>query len=243
MDGAAVIGPAAVPAALARRARGMLAVGATGTVTVGTNGEDDACGVPVRAFVESSVPAPRMLVFGAVDHAAALVRVGRMLGYRVTVCDARPVFATAARFPEADEVVVAWPDAYLAGTTVDGRTIVCVLTHDPKFDVPVLTEALRRPVAFVGAMGSRRTCADRADRLRAAGVTEDELARLHAPIGLDLGAVTPEETAVSIAAEIVAALRGGGGAPLSSTTGAIHHRTNAAHGPATASGVHYSQAL
>jgi xanthine dehydrogenase accessory factor len=211
------------PSTVTRRAQAMLEGGTTGTIMVGkSDGEGENCGVPLRVFVESSVPAPRMLVFGAVDHAAALVRVGRLLGYRVTVCDARPVFATPERFPDADEIVVSWPDQYLARTSVDRRTVICVLTHDPKFDVPVLAAALRLPVAFIGAMGSRRTCADRAERLRAAGVSEDELARLRAPIGLDLGAVTPEETALSIGAEVVASLRGGLGAPLSSVTGPIH---------------------
>ena len=157
-----------------------------------------------------------MLVFGAIDFAAAVARVGSFLGYRVTVCDARPVFATASRFPAADEVVVEWPHRYLAAEVeagrVDPRTVVCVLTHDPKFDVPLLEVALRLPeVAYVGAMGSRRTHDDRLERLREAGVTDAELERLSSPIGLDLGARTPEETAVSIAAEIVALQWGGPG--------------------------------
>jgi xanthine dehydrogenase accessory factor len=164
-----------------------------------------------------------MLVFGAIDFAAALVRIGRFLGYAVTVCDARPVFATAARFPDADEVVVDWPHRYFDRTAVDGRTVVCVLTHDAKFDVPLLERALRLPLAYVGAMGSRRTHEDRLARLRAAGVTELELASLHSPIGLDLGARTPEETALSIAAEITAHRRGGSGVPLTGAHTPIHH--------------------
>ncbi|MEV6342510.1 XdhC family protein [Actinoplanes sp. NPDC051851] len=171
------------------------------------------------------MPPPRMIVFGATDHAAAIARMGKFLGYRVTVCDARPVFATAARFPEADEVVVDWPHRYLSSVEVDERTVICVLTHDAKFDVPVLERALRLPVGYVGAMGSRRTHEDRLDRLRAAGLTEAELARLCSPIGLDLGARTPEETAVSIAAEIVALRHGGTGNRLRETSGPVHRVT------------------
>jgi xanthine dehydrogenase accessory factor len=163
-----------------------------------------------------------MLVFGAIDFAAAVARVGTFLGYRVTVCDARPVFATHSRFPDADEVVVAWPHDYLSGVEVDERTVICVLTHDPKFDVPLLEVALRLPVAYIGAMGSRRTHEDRLERLREAGVTEAELGRLRSPIGLDLGARTPEETAVSIAAEMIKLRWGGAGKALSGLSGPIH---------------------
>jgi len=139
-----------------------------------------------------------------------------------TLCDARPVFATRARFPDADEIVVQWPDRYLTSTQVDSRTVVCVLTHDTKFDIPLLEAALRLPVAYVGAMGSRRTHDDRMARLRAAGMTETELAHLHSPIGLDLGGRTAEETAVAIAAEIVAVRLGGSARPLTSFNGPIH---------------------
>ena len=186
----------------------------------GTHREPD-----LTLFVESSVPPPRMLVFGAIDFAAALVRMGKFLGYHVTVCDARPVFATRTRFPEADDIVVDWPHRYLHRTRTDDRTVVCVLTHDAKFDVPLLETALRLPAAYIGAMGSRRTHEDRDRRLREAGLTEDELARLHSPIGLDLGARTPEETALSIAAEIVAIRHGGTGLPLSDSHTPIHHDT------------------
>ncbi|GAB3874025.1 XdhC family protein [Dactylosporangium cerinum] len=168
-----------------------------------------------------------MIVFGAIDFAASVARIGDFLGYHVTVCDARPVFATSKRFPGADEVVVDWPHRYLRAELdagrIDARTVVCVLTHDPKFDVPVLQVALREELAYIGAMGSRRTHDDRLARLREAGVTEEELARLSSPIGLDLGARTPEETAVSIAAEIIAGRWGGGGARLATTEGRIHH--------------------
>jgi xanthine dehydrogenase accessory factor len=201
-------------------ARGLLAQGRTAVLRYGTDGErrEDEIGV----FVASYAPRPRMIVFGAIDFASAVARVGSFLGYRVTVCDARPVFATSKRFPDADEVVVEWPHRYLAGTEVDERTVVCVLTHDPKFDVPLLQVALSLPLAYLGAMGSRRTHADRLARLRELGVTQDQLARLHAPIGLDIGARTPEETAVSVAAEIIGARWGGTGAQLRAADGPIH---------------------
>ncbi|MDX3341850.1 XdhC family protein [Streptomyces sp. ME02-6979.5a] len=205
----------------AAETRARLDAGRTEPLTIGAEGS--RCGRPIELLVESSVPPPRMIVFGAIDFAAALVRAGKFLGYRVTVCDARPVFATAARFPEADEIVVDWPHRYLARTGTDARTVLCVLTHDAKFDVPLLEAALRLPVAYVGAMGSRRTHLERNDRLREVGLTDRELARLHSPIGLDLGARTPEETALSIAAEIVAVRRGGSGVPLTGAHTPIHH--------------------
>ncbi|MFE9257284.1 XdhC family protein [Streptomyces sp. NPDC006879] len=230
---------------VAAETRAMLDAGRTGTLEIGlgtapTEGasEDGAwqggrlCGEPLKLLVESSVPAPRMIVFGAIDFAAALVRIGKFLGYHVTVCDARPVFATEARFPEADTIVVDWPHRYLAAESeagaVDGRTVLCVLTHDAKFDVPLLETALRLPVAYVGAMGSRRTHEDRNKRLREVGVSELELARLRSPIGLDLGARSPQETALSIAAEIVANRRGGSGVALTGAHTPIHHDRTAA---------------
>ncbi|MGK3941134.1 XdhC/CoxI family protein [Streptomyces caeruleatus] len=206
---------------VAAEAAALLDAGRTGTLEIGAQGS--RCGAPLTVLVESSVPPPRMIVFGAIDFASALVRIGKFLGHRVTVCDARPVFATEARFPEADEIVVEWPHKYLERTEVDARTVLCVLTHDAKFDVPLLRLALRLPVAYVGAMGSRRTHLDRNERLREVGVTELELARLRSPIGLDLGARTPEETALSIAAEIVAARRGGSGVSLTGAHTPIHH--------------------
>jgi xanthine dehydrogenase accessory factor len=202
-------------------ARGMLAQGLTGVRRYGPDGERRRDELSV--FVQSFAPAPRMLVFGAIDFAAAVARAGKFLGYRVTVCDARPVFATRRRFPDADEVVTDWPHRYLAGQDVDQRTVICVLTHDPKFDVPLLEVALRTPASYIGAMGSRRTHDDRLARLREVGMSEDELARLRSPIGLDLGARTPEETAVAIAAELIQLRWGGSGQPLSATTGRIHH--------------------
>ncbi|MCL8013322.1 XdhC family protein [Streptomyces sp. AS02] len=198
-----------------------LDAGRTGTLEIGEQGS--RCGVTLTVLVECSVPPPRMIVFGAIDFASALVRIGKFLNYHVTVCDARPVFATKARFPEADDIVVEWPHTYLARTRVDGRTVLCALTHDAKFDVPLLRLALRLPVAYVGALGSRRTHLDRNERLREAGVSEVELARLRSPIGLDLGARTPEETALSIASEIVADRRGGSGISLTGAHTPIHH--------------------
>lgn len=212
-------------AAVTDDARGLLAAGRSEVLTYGPDGQRRGEGMEV--FVASFAPRPRMLVFGAIDFAAAVAAQGAFLGYRVTVCDARPVFATPARFPTADEVVVDWPHRYLAAQAaagvLDARTVVCVLTHDPKFDVPLLQVALRLPeVAYVGAMGSRRTHDDRLARLREAGLTEAELGRLSSPIGLDLGGRTPEETAVSIAAEIIARRWGGAGRPLAETHGRIH---------------------
>ncbi|AXJ11010.1 XdhC/CoxI family protein [Arthrobacter sp. PM3] len=207
-------------------AQGLLAAGRTGILTYGVDGERLDTGM--RVFFASYAPPPRMIVFGAIDFAAALARLGAFLGYRVTVCDARPVFATPARFPDAAEVVNAWPHRYLseqfAQGLLDARTVLCVLTHDPKFDIPVLEVALRgSPVAFIGAMGSRRTHEDRMARLRAAGLGDAELARLHSPVGLDLGARTPEETAVSIAAEFISRQWNGSGEPLRQLGERIHH--------------------
>jgi xanthine dehydrogenase accessory factor len=203
-------------------ARGMLAQGLTGIRRYGAHGERR--GDELSVFVNSFAPPPRMLVFGAIDFAAAVARVGKFLGYHVTVCDARKIFATTSRFPDADEVVVEWPHRFLAGTEVDQRTIICVLTHDPKFDVPLLEVALRTPAAYIWAMGSRRTHEDRLARLREVGLTEQELDRLRSPIGLDLGARTPEETAVSIAAELIQLRWGGTGQALTDTEGRIHHQ-------------------
>jgi xanthine dehydrogenase accessory factor len=215
-------GPGPLDDAVTRDVLVMLAHGATGLRRYGPEGDGR-----LTVFVQSFAPPPRLLVFGSTDFAAALTRQGALLGYRVTLCDARPVFATTARFPEADEVVVQWPHRYLAaeasGGRLDSRTVVAVLTHDPKFDVPLLEVALRLPqLAFVGAMGSRRTHEDRLRRLRGTGLTEAELARLSSPVGLDIGGRTPQETAVSIAAEIIARTRGGSGSPLAGTTGPIH---------------------
>jgi xanthine dehydrogenase accessory factor len=205
-----------------RDALGELAAGLSVTRHYGRHGE--AREREVSIFIESFAPPPRMVIFGAVDFTAALARVAKVLGYRVTVCDARPVFVTRARFPMADELVVAWPDKHLAeiGPSLGPRDAVCVLTHDPKFDVPAIVGALATQVGYLGAMGSRRTSDERDVRLRAAGVDDDGLARVMAPIGLDIGARTPEETAVAICAEIIA-LRTGRRAPsLRHALGPIH---------------------
>ena len=201
-------------------ARGMLDQGLTGIRRYGAGGV--RMGDELSVFVNSFAPPPRMLVFGAIDFAAAVARVGKFLGYHVTLVDARQIFATKSRFPDADEVIVEWPHRFLANTNVDARTVICVLTHDPKFDVPVLEVALRGPAGFIGAMGSRRTHEDRLARLREVGMTEEELARLRSPIGLDLGARTPEETAVSIAAELIQLRYGRTGDALTDTDGRIH---------------------
>jgi xanthine dehydrogenase accessory factor len=220
------LGSPRVDAAVRDDALGQLALGHNATLGYGADGERRGEGM--RVFVWAFAPPPRMLVFGAIDFAAAVAKVGDFLGYRVTVCDARPVFATHSRFPAADDVVVDWPHRYLAAEQeagrIDGRTVITVLTHDPKFDVPLLEVALRLPeVGYIGAMGSRRTHEDREERLREAGVTSTELARLSSPIGLDLGARTPEETAISIAAEFVADRWGGTGERLTDRDGRIHH--------------------
>ncbi|MDQ3157194.1 MAG: XdhC family protein [Actinomycetota bacterium] len=216
-------------AAVADDVGGLLAAGSTSILTYGPEGQRMDTGM--RVFVNSYQPKPRMIVFGAIDFAAAVARQGVFIGYHVTVCDARPVFTTKARFPLADEVVVSWPHHYLQkeldANRIDNRTVICVLTHDPKFDVPVLDLALhlegaQRP-AFIGAMGSRVTHEDRLMRLKEVGLTDEQLARLSSPIGLDLGGRTPEETAVSVAAEIIALRWGGGGERLSDSQRRVHH--------------------
>jgi xanthine dehydrogenase accessory factor len=178
---------------VADRAREMLARGSTGVV--------QAAGEEV--FISSFVAKPRLYVFGAIAFASALASAGRFLGYRVTVCDARSKFLTSERFPDADELVVEWPDRFLETAPIDERTAICCLTHDDKFDVPILTVAVRSPAGYIGALGSRRTTERRAARLREVGITEDQLSRIHAPIGLPIGSRSPEEVAVSIAAQMV----------------------------------------
>lgn len=222
---AGTFGSAALDDIAATDARARIRQGSTDLRHYSSAGRRE--GEEVAVFTQSFVAAPRMLVFGAVDYAAALARLGVFLGYRVTVCDARPVFVTPERFPDADEVVRQWPHEYLqaehATGRLDERTVVAVLTHDPKFDVPLLTAALRMPqLSFVGALGSRRTHEDRLARLREAGLGEAELQRLHSPLGLDLGGRSPEETAVSIVAEIVAEAHGGSGRRLHDTEGPVH---------------------
>ncbi|KAD4059958.1 hypothetical protein GD627_02430 [Arthrobacter yangruifuii] len=220
------------PARAAARLAPLLAAGRTGVVELGGGPRirpgGAECDAGAVLFLESRLAPPRLVLIGANDFSAALARQGRMLGYHVGICDARPAFTTPDRFPAAHEVHVQWPDAYLRAEAdtgrLDARTVVCVLSHDAKFDVPVLAEALRRDFAYVGAMGSRRTHDSRLASLRAAGLTGAELAKLHSPIGLDIGAATPEETAVSVFAEIVAARSGAAasGQPLRAVSGPIH---------------------
>jgi xanthine dehydrogenase accessory factor len=206
--------------AVVEAARGLLEGGRTETIHLGPRGQRRMEDVTV--FVQSFAPPPRMYVFGAIDFASAVAKIGKFMGYRVTVCDARPVFATRDRFPTADEVVVAWPDEFLKTAEVDRRTVICVLTHDPKFDVPVLVEALKTEAGYIGAMGSRRTHDNRTARLKEEGVTDEQLARISSPVGLDVGARTPEETAVAIAGEIIALRTGHSGGRLSGRSGPIH---------------------
>jgi xanthine dehydrogenase accessory factor len=222
LDPVGTLGDADLDRVVTRDALGEIEAGRAGVRHYGPHGEANESTVSV--FIESYAPPPQMLIFGAVDFTAALARVGKVLGYRVTVCDARPVFATTARFPMADEVVVDWPNRLLdrVGSTLGPRDAVCVLTHDAKFDVPAITHALATRVGYIGVMGSRRTHDDRTQRLREAGVDDAGLARLHSPIGLDIGARTPEETAISICAEIIALRTGRAARQLRETSGPIH---------------------
>jgi len=207
---------------VARDARGELEAGLTSTRHYGAHGE--ARERDVSVFIESFALPPRMIIFGAVDFTAALAKVAKVLGYRVTVCDARAVFATMLRFPMADEVINDWPDRYLAkvGDELGPRDAICVLTHDHKFDVPAIAAAVKTSVGYLGAMGSRRTHDQRTVRLRDAGLTEIEIARVMSPVGLDIGARTPEETAVAICAEVIALRTGRRAQSLRDTAGPIH---------------------
>jgi xanthine dehydrogenase accessory factor len=205
-----------------RDARGLLGQALTELRHYGEHGEGRMAEVAV--FVESFAPPPHLIIFGAIDFTRGLCKVGKVLGYRVTVCDARAVFATRARFPEADDVIVSWPHRFLEETAVDERTVICVLTHDAKFDVPALKAAVATPAQYIGAMGSRRTHADRVIRLKEAGLSDDEIARIAAPIGLDIGARTPEETAMSVLAEVVAQRAGRPGGRLTGGQAPIHPR-------------------
>jgi xanthine dehydrogenase accessory factor len=214
------IGPRSLQDRVVQETRSLLAAGLTARRAYGQLGE--ARRQEVEVFVQSFALPPRMYVFGATDFARATARIGRFLGYRVTVCDARAAFVTRARFPEADELVVRWPDEFLDTAPVDERTVICILTHDPKFDVPLLQAALRTPAAYIGAMGSRRTDQERTRKLQEAGVPTSELARIRGPIGLDIGARTPEEVAVAIAGEIIALRHRRPGGFLRDRPGPVH---------------------
>ncbi|MDB5039780.1 MAG: putative sulfurylase large subunit, molybdopterin cytosine dinucleotide biosynthesis [Candidatus Eremiobacteraeota bacterium] len=215
--------------AAAGEARALLAVGETAMRTFGEDGEP--VGVEVRLFIAAYAPKPSMYVFGAIDFSRAVARIGKYLGYGVTVIDARPVFATKARIPDADEVVVAWPDEWLERAPVDSRTALIILTHDVKFDIPLLQVALRTNAGYIGAMGSRRTHANRIEELKRVGVSDADLARISAPIGLDIGARTPEETAISIAAEIIALREQRGGGRLSEGSLPVHNARTPVNAP------------
>jgi len=212
-----------------RDARAELEAGRSGVRHYGPEGQttpEDLADTPVvRVFVESWAPPPQMWIFGAVDFTAALAKVAKVLGYRVTVCDAREIFATRRRFPMADEVRVTWPGPMFAerGDQLTSRDSVCILTHDPKFDVPAVQGALATKVGYIGVMGSRTTHAKRMERLAEVGVSESvDLDRLMSPIGIDIGARTPEETAISICAEIIARRTGRAAPSLRDVTGPIH---------------------
>jgi xanthine dehydrogenase accessory factor len=223
------LGDAELDRVVARDALAELDAGRSGVRHYGPSGQttpEDLEGSPtVQVFIESHAPPPQMWIFGAVDFTAALAKVAKILGYRVTVFDARKVFATARRFPMADEIVVSWPGPVFEerGATLGPRDAVCILTHDAKFDVPAVQGALATPVGYIGVMGSRRTHANRLARLAAAGVDRPaQLARLMSPIGLDIGARTPEETAISICAEIIARHTGKRTPSLRDAWGPIH---------------------
>lgn len=206
--------------AVERDALGCLAHGISALRQYGATGE--VMGTGARVFIQAFAAPARMVIFGAIDFSAAVAALARTLGYAVTICDARRPFTQATRFSIADEVVVDWPDRYLAGVELTDRDVVLVFTHDPKFDEPALIGALATPAGYIGALGSRQTHEDRVRRLLAAGVEAAELERIASPCGLDIGARTPEEAAVSVVAEILARAAGRSGRPLSETAGRIH---------------------
>jgi len=223
------LGSAGLNATVEAEARALLTLGETALRTFGENGEPIPSGAEARVFIHTFAPKPDMYIFGAIDFSRAMARIGKYLGYRVTVVDARPVFATPQRIPDADKVVVAWPDEFLSAVRVDERSAIIVLTHDQKFDVPLLRVALGTTAGYIGAMGSRRTHAARVEGLREAGLGDADLARISAPIGLDIGARTPEEMAISIASEIVALRSRRSGGRLRDSTLPVHpETTNAA---------------
>lgn len=223
------LGHAELDRVVHRDALAELEAGRSGVRHYGPEGQttpEDLIDTPVvSVFVESWAPPPQMWIFGAVDFTAALAKVAKVLGYRVVVCDAREIFATRRRFPMADEVRVTWPGAMFEerGAQLSARDAVCILTHDPKFDVPAVQGALASKVGYIGVMGSRTTHAKRMQRLAEVGVSDpQDLERLMSPIGLDIGARTPEETAISICAEIIARRTGRVTPSLRDGDGPIH---------------------
>ncbi len=222
------LGNAELDRVVARDTQGELEAGRTSVRHYGPQGQttpEDLHNTPtVRVFIDTFSPPPMMVIFGAVDFTAALARVAKVLGYHVVVCDAREVFATRRRFPMADEVLVTWPTPLFTerGARLTQRDAVCILTHDPKFDVPAVIGALATNVGYIGVMGSRKTHAKRVERLIEAGVKAEQMQRLMSPIGLDIGARTPEETAISICGEIIARRTGRGAPSLRDGDGPIH---------------------
>lgn len=203
-------------------AKGSLETGKSGTFHYGESGERKEYALSV--FIEAFSKRPTLFIFGAMDYTGALVRLANQVGYKTIVCDARSIFATKERFPTADEIIVGWPDEVFDRHSQDlsAKDAVCILTHDPKFDSPAIHRALKTKVGYIGVMGSRKTHSSRIQRLKDEGLSKSEIARLRAPIGLDIGARTPEETALSILAEIVATQKDRQGVALSQTEGPIH---------------------
>jgi xanthine dehydrogenase accessory factor len=215
-------GPELLTRSVVRDARGFLDEGMSAVRRYSARGE--VLGSELRVHLQAFAASPEMVIFGAIDFSAALARAAVEIGYRVTICDARPAFARTPRFAEHADVVVDWPDRHLAGRTLGPRDAVLVFTHDPKFDEPALIAALSGGAGYIGALGSRRTHEARIERLRAAGIADTDLARIHAPCGLDIGARTPAETAVSVLAEILATRAHRPGGPLAEADGPIHAR-------------------
>jgi xanthine dehydrogenase accessory factor len=221
-------GPELLTHSVVRDARGFLEEGMSTVRRYSARGE--VLGSELRVHLQAFAASPVMIIFGAIDFSAALARAAVEIGYRVTICDARPAFARTPRLTEHAEVVVDWPDRHLADRTLGPRDAILVFTHDPKFDEPALVAALSGGAGYIGALGSRRTHASRIERLRTAGVTDTDLARIHAPCGLDIGARTPAETAISILAEILAARSHRPGGRLADADGSIHARPIAIDG-------------
>jgi xanthine dehydrogenase accessory factor len=203
-----------------RDARGQLDEGLSRVRRYGAGGE--VMGSEVAVYIQAFETQPRMVIFGAIDFSAEMAKLASEVGYQVTICDARRPFADSPRFARVAEVVVDWPDRYLESQVLGPRDVVLVFSHDAKFDEPALISSLATDAGYIGALGSRRTQERRLQRLREAGLDELSIARMHAPCGLDVGARTPVETAVSILAEVIAVRTGRGGESLRDTTGPIH---------------------
>ena len=209
---------------VARDARGFLDEGRSAIRRYSAKGE--TMGEDLRVAIHAFATPPRMVVFGAIDFSASLARIATEIGFRVTIVDARQTFAQSPRFSSHAEVVVAWPDVYLEGQVLGQRDAVLVFTHDPKFDEPALRGALATDAGYIGALGSRRTHADRTARLREAGVSEEDLQRVSSPCGLDIGARTPSETAIAVLGEVLALRAGRAGGRLTGASGPIHSRAD-----------------